>query len=104
MAAEVQVDRLDFPVRDEREWSRLARLRLFAAASPHLTLSAVVQASSLAKLATANLRLRYNVREGDDLWVVYGHHENLDRNRISPRMPGTAAAKFLVKFTRSFGE
>jgi hypothetical protein len=103
MAAEVQVDRLDFAARDEREWSRLARLRVFAAASPHLTLSAVVQASSLARLATANVRLRYNVREGDDLWVVYGHQENLDRDRMSPRLPGTAAAKFLVKFTRSFG-
>ncbi len=103
LSAEAQVDRIEFPGRDEREWSRLARLRVFAAASPRLTLSAVVQANTLADLATANLRLRYNVGEGNDLWVVYGHQQNLDRDRMIPRLPGTAATKMLVKFTRSFG-
>ncbi len=62
-----------------------------------------MQANTLADLATANLRLRYNVGEGNDLWVVYGHQQNLDRDRMIPRLPGPAAAKLLVKFTRSFG-
>jgi drug/metabolite transporter (DMT)-like permease len=104
VAAELQLDRLDFPVRGQREWSKLVRLRVLASASPRLSLSAVVQANSLAHLATANLRLRYNMREGHDVWVVYSHHENLDRNRINPPAPGTARAGLLVKYTRSFGE
>jgi drug/metabolite transporter (DMT)-like permease len=104
VAAEVQLDRLDFPGRDEHEWSRLGRLRVLAAASPRLTLSAVVQAHSLVKAATANLRLRYNASEGNDLWVVYGHQSNLDRDRVAPRVPATAGAGLLVKFTRLFGE
>jgi hypothetical protein len=104
LAAELQFDRLDFPARGQREWSRLARLRVLASASPRLSLSAVVQANSLAHLAAANLRVRYNVSEGHDLWVVYGHHENLDRDRLSPPAPGTARAGLLVKYTRSFGE
>jgi len=103
VAAEAQVARLDFPERGQREWSRLARLRVMASATPQLSLSAVLQANSLANLATGNVRLRYNVREGDDLWIVYGHHENLDRDRLTPRVPATAAAGVLVKFTRSFG-
>jgi len=104
LAAELQLDRLDFPSRGQREWSRLGRLRVLASASPRVSLSAVVQANSLAHVATANLRLRYNVREGHDLWVVYGHHENLDRDRTSPPAPGTARAGLLLKYTRSFGE
>jgi hypothetical protein len=104
VAGEVQVHRLAFANRGQREWSRLARLRILASASPRLSLSTVLQVNSLADLATANLRLRYNVREGHDLWMVYGHQENLDPGRYTPRAPGTARAGLLVKYTRSLGE
>lgn len=104
MAGELQLDRLEFAARGQREWSRLARVRVLASASPRLSLSALVQAGNLAHIATANVRLRYNVREGHDLWVVYGHHANLDRDRLSPPAPGTARAGLMVKYTRSFGE
>jgi len=103
LAGEVQIDRLDFPVRGERAWSKLARLKVLASASPRLSFSAVLQASSVAERATGNLRLRYNPREGHDLWIVYGHQMNLDRDRTTPRAPGTAQAGLLVKYARSFG-
>jgi hypothetical protein len=103
VAAELQLDRLDFADRGEREWSRLGRLRVLASANPRLSVSAVIQANGLADVATANLRLRYNVREGHDLWVVYGHHANLDRDRILPAAPGTARVGMVVKYARSFG-
>jgi Domain of unknown function (DUF5916)/Carbohydrate family 9 binding domain-like len=103
LSADLQLDRLEFPDRGEEVWSRLARLRVLASASPKLSLSAVLQANGSADLATANLRLRYSVREGHDLWVVYNHDQNLDRDRYEPRMPGTARSGLLVKYTRSFG-
>ncbi len=103
LSADLQLDRLEFPARDERVWSPLARLRVLASASPRLSLSAVLQANGTADLATANLRLRYSVREGHDLWVVYNHDQNLDRDRAEPRMPATARSGLLVKYTRSFG-
>ena len=81
LSADLQLDRLEFPARDERVWSPLARLRVLASASPRLSFSAVLQANGVADLATANLRLRYSVREGHDLWVVYNHDQNLDRDR-----------------------
>jgi len=104
LAGDIQLDRLEFSARGERVWSKLARVRVLASASPRLSLSAVLQANSVADRATANLRLRYNVREGHDLWIVYGHNENLDRNRVSPSIPGTASAGVLIKYTRSFGQ
>ncbi len=103
LSADLQLDRLEFPERDERVWSPLARLRVLASASPRLSLSAVLQANGTADLATANLRLRYSVSEGHDLWVVYNHDQNLDRDRAEPRMPATARSGLLVKYTRSFG-
>ena len=103
VSAELQLDRLEFPARGERVWSRLARLRVLASATPRLSFSAVLQANGVADLATANLRLRYNVSEGHDLWVVYNHDQNLDRDRAEPRMPATARSGLLVKYNRSFG-
>jgi hypothetical protein len=104
LSADLLLDRIDFPARGQREWSRLARLRVFASATPRLSMSALVQASSVADLATANVRVRYNMREGHDLWVVYGHHENLDRDRLGPvRVPGTARAGLSLKYTHAFG-
>lgn len=103
IVSEVQLDQIDFPLRGESAWSRLARVRVFTSVSPQLTMSANIQSNSLAKMATANFRVRYNVREGDDLWIVYGHQENLDRDRLTPRAPGTAASGFLVKLTKAFG-
>lgn len=103
VSADLQIDRVDFPDRDQREWSKLARLKVLASASPQLSLSAVVQLNSLADLATGNFRLRYNMREGNDLWVVYAHDLNLDRDRLTPRVPGTARSSLLVKYTHAIG-
>ena len=104
LSADLQVDRLEFPARGERVWSQLARLRVLASASPRLSLSATLQANGVADLGTANLRLRYSVREGHDLWVVYNHEQNLERHRAELRIPGTARSGLLVKYTRSFGQ
>jgi hypothetical protein len=103
VSADLELTRVSFADRNEREVSRLARLRILASATPQLSLSAVIQANGLANLATANFRLRYNMSEGHDLWVVYGHLLNLDRDRMNPPAPGTARSSLLVKYTRSFG-
>ncbi|MEP7000148.1 MAG: EamA family transporter [bacterium] len=103
VSGDFQLDRLEFSSRAEREWSRLARLRILASASPRLSLSAVIQSNDLAEIVTANARIRYNVREGHDLWVVYGHYVNLDREATVPSVPMTARVGVLVKYARSFG-
>jgi hypothetical protein len=104
LSADLQLDRLEFPTRDQRVWSELIRLKVLASASPRLSLSAVLQANGVADLATANLRLRYSVSEGHDLWVVYNHDQNLDRDRWPETyIPATARSGLLVKYTRSFG-
>jgi drug/metabolite transporter (DMT)-like permease len=103
IGGDLQVDRIEFETRNESQWSQLGRVRLLAAASPRLTFTAVLQSNSLAKAATANLRLRYNTSEGNDLWIVYGQLQNLDVDRVSPALPGTGRSGLLVKVTRRFG-
>ncbi|HXI22084.1 MAG TPA: hypothetical protein VNH46_13410, partial [Gemmatimonadales bacterium] len=103
ISGDLEVARVSFSDRGERQWSRLARLKVLASATPQLSLTAVLQANSLADLATADFRLRYNLAEGHDLWVVYSHGLNLDRSRMDPEAPATARASLLVKYTRAFG-
>jgi hypothetical protein len=103
ISTDLQLDRLDFPTREQRVWSRLGRLRVLASANPRLSLSLVLQANGSADLATANLRFRYSMSEGHDLWIVYNHDQNLDRDRFDIPIPGTARSGLLVKYTRSFG-
>lgn len=102
-AAEVQIDRLAFAPRGEKEWSHLVRLRFLASANTRLSLSTLLQVNTLAHLATANLRLRYTWGEGHDLWLVYAHQTNLDRDLTSPPAPRTARTGLTVKYTRGFG-
>jgi drug/metabolite transporter (DMT)-like permease len=103
IGGDLQVDRIEFESRNESQWSQLGRIRLLAAASPRLTFTAVLQSNSLAKAGSANLRLRYNTSEGNDLWIVYGHLQNLDVDRATPSLPGTGRSGLLVKVTRRFG-
>ena len=101
VAADLEIARLEFASRGQLEWSRVGRLRIFASATPKLSLIALIQGNSVARVGTANVRLRYNVSEGHDLWVVYGHQMNLDIT--TPAARETARAGLLVKYTRSFG-
>jgi hypothetical protein len=44
-----------------------------------------------------------NFREGNDLWLVYTHGLNSDRDRIAPALPETQARAVVVKYTYTFG-
>ena len=47
----------------------------------------------------ANVRFRYNFREGNDLWIVYNEGLNTERDRATPVLPVTSARTALVKYT-----
>ncbi len=63
------------------------------------SVNAFVQYSNISDLVAANLRLRYNFREGNDLWLVYNEGLNLDRDRVEPSLPVTDSRTVLVKYT-----
>jgi hypothetical protein len=51
---------------------------------------------------SANVRFRYNFREGNDLWIVYNEGMNTDRHRLTPTLPFTDSRTILVKYTYTF--
>ncbi len=102
LGSEVELTRLRFPDRDQSFDFVLARLRGQLAFNPKTSISAFVQYSSAADLITANVRFRWNFREGQDLWVVYNDVSNSDRHRGLPVLPGTDSRTVLVKYTHTF--
>ena len=69
---------------------------------PATSVSAFVQLSSAADLITANVRFRWNFREGQDLWIVYSEVSNSDRYRGIPVLARTDSRALIVKYTHTF--
>ncbi len=51
----------------------------------------------------ANLRLRYNPREGTDLYIVYNSILNTDRLNAVPNLPLMDQQTILIKYSVTFG-
>jgi hypothetical protein len=96
-------DRVAFPARDVRLDAHILRARAEVMASTSLSAVTFVQYNSAAAGVTANLRIRYNPREGRDLYVVYNHGLHTDRHRLQPFLPRTDRATLLVKYSHALG-
>ncbi len=97
-----QVDLVRFPERDEGFDAHIIRFRTRAALNTRLSFNAFVQFSNTANFGGANVRVRYNFREGNDLWLVYDQGVNLDRHRTVPVLPFTDNRTVLLKYTHTF--
>lgn len=95
-------DRATFPVRTQKFVSHIGRLRVLAMLSTKFSAAAFVQYSSEANAVTANIRIRYNPREGNDFYIVY--NDGLHTNRLSeiPALPHSTGRTLLVKYTYTF--
>ena len=49
-----------------------------------------------------NLRYRYVPDESTNLYIVYNHNINNERNRFSPKLPLTDSAGFIIKYSKTF--
>jgi len=90
-------DWADFPDRGAGFTTHIARLKVLAMASAAVSLSAFVQYSSAADRVISNLRLRYNPREGTDLYLVYDESLNTDRHRQEPALPRSSGRALMLK-------
>lgn len=80
LGGDYQLSMLRFPTRGEAENIHLVRLRVRTALDARASGNAFVQYNSTTGSLDVNVRLRYAVTEGTDLWLVY--NEGLDVDRI----------------------
>ena len=97
-----EFDHVEFPGRHQRFTAHLARVRLTATLSTKFSASAFVQYHSGYDRVIANIRIRFNPREGNDLYLVYNEDFNTDRGRIIPRLPFSTSRAIMVKYSYTF--
>ena len=104
LTGEYEYSRIRFPDRDQALDVHVSRLRIGTALNTMLSANAFIQYNSAADRFSTNLRLRYNFREGNDLWIVYDEQLNSDRNRFSDIavLPVSGARTLIVKYTYTF--
>jgi hypothetical protein len=97
--------RVGFPSRDQGFSSHILRLRVEAALDTRLSLNAFVQYASSFDALAVNARLRFNLREGNDVWLVYSDGLNTDRFRPAPApaLPLSTGRTLLLKYTYTVG-
>ncbi len=82
--------------------AHVIRLRSAYTLSTKTSFSGFIQYNSEARLSIANLRFRYNPKEGNDLYLVYNEDFNSDRKREIPNLPASSNRTILLKYTYTF--
>ena len=102
LAGDYEFTRLEFPERDQQANIHLVGVRSQIGLNTKLSLNAFVQYNTAADIVASNIRFRYNMAEGNDLWVVYTENLNTDRFRDSPALPVSRNRTLLLKYTHTF--
>jgi len=97
-----ELNRISFPERNEDFTAHVGRVRLQYFFSNKLSVSTFAQYSNASEAMISNFRLRYNPREGNDLYIVYNEALNTDRFGHTPVQPLSNSRTFLVKYTYTF--
>ena len=102
LAATYRVDRVLFPARDQSFTAHLARLRAQVMLSTTTSAVGFVQYSNIDHAVVANVRLRYNPREGNDLYVVWNEALVTGRRSFDPVRPLSTERTIVVKYSHTF--
>lgn len=97
-----QFNSISFPVRDQKYVSHVTGLKLTFMFSTKLSAGAFIQYNSAADAFLTNIRIRYNPREGNDLYLVFNEGRNTDILRETPHLPGIDNQTLQIKYSHTF--
>jgi hypothetical protein len=96
-----QVNRIDFDDRGQQLHTNVLRVRPLLMVNERLSALAFAQYNSAADAVVINARVRYNPREGNDLYIVYNHGLNTDRAAYDPVRPLLDNQTLLLKYSHT---
>ncbi|MBI2840245.1 MAG: hypothetical protein HYX75_18160 [Acidobacteria bacterium] len=102
LQGDYRVNRIAFPDRGQELTTHLAKVRVLSMMSTKLSAAAFVQYNSATKAVITNARLRYNPREGVDLYLVYNDVLNTGRTGGRAGLPVSDSRAVLLKYTYTF--
>ena len=92
----------EFSERGQSFNSHLARVKLEYLMNTKFSVSAYLQYNSLDEVFVPNVRIRFNPKEGNDLYVVFNDLLNNNRQRELPHLPKSESRVVVVKYTYTF--
>lgn len=96
------INDISFPSRDQKLYLHLATIKLLYMYSRTVSASSYLQYSTVLNGCIWNVRLRYNPKEGNDLYLVYNDFINTDRQREIPYLPFRNQRNIMIKYTHTF--
>ncbi|MGI9550893.1 MAG: DUF5916 domain-containing protein [Aurantibacter sp.] len=97
-----RINYLNFRDRNVEEWIGIPQLRMNWAANLKLSGSATAQYNSITDQWVTSARLRYNFKDGHNLYLVYNQDYNEDRHRLVPNLPYYNNQVFALKYLYTF--
>jgi opacity protein-like surface antigen len=98
----LQYNLVRFPSRDQSYLAPVGQLRALATLSVKFSASVLVQYNGADDTLGANLRFRYNPREGTDVYIVYNDGINTDRLGKAPAPPLSSGRALYLKCNYTF--
>ena len=96
------INRIRFDVRDKKFDGNIIRIKVKAALNTEITGNAFFQINSDTKQTSLNVRLRYNPREGNDLYIVYSELLNEDQPDVLPLPKRSESRMIIIKYSYTF--
>lgn len=97
-----RINYLNFNNRNVDEWINVPQIRLNWAYDLHLSGSVTAQYNSINNQVFASARLRYNFKDGHNLYAVFNQDYNTERNLFEPMLPRFNSQLLTVKYLYTF--
>lgn len=97
-----QYNHLEFNSRNQRENIHIMRLKLLYMLNIKWSTSGFIQYNSVGNIILGNFRLRYNPKEGTDIYLVYNEDFNTNNSEFIPNLPFSNEHLILLKATYTF--
>jgi hypothetical protein len=93
---------VNFPERYQKLMSHLGRVNVLYMYSTKLSASMFVQINNANDIFVGNFRVRYNPREGNDLYLVFNEYRGFMESDDMPAHPPYYGRMVLLKYTHTF--
>lgn len=102
VSASYQFDQVNFSTRSQAFTNNIARVKLTYMLNTKISLSSFVQYNEIDNVVITNFRLRYNPRDGNDLYLVFNDLRNPNNSESGMKQPPYNNRTIVLKYTHTF--
>jgi len=97
-----QLDKVSFSNRLQAFTNNIAKIKLTYMLNTRISLSSFVQYNEIDNIIITNFRLRYNPRDGNDLYLVFNDIRNANNSEPGIKQPPYNNRTIVLKYTHTF--